>query len=58
MQQKKVDWSMEVRKFERKCACRLISNRRVKAYRIPGTPEAGRHAMLCAQRARSTGGAA
>jgi len=56
MQQKKIDWSLEVRKFERKCACRWVGNRRVKAYRIAGTPEAGRHAMLCAQRAR--GGAA
>jgi hypothetical protein len=60
MTQKKIDWSLEVRKFERKCACRLVNNRRVKAYRVAGTPQAGYHAMLCAYRARqqATGGAA
>jgi hypothetical protein len=60
MQQKKIDWSLEVRKFERKCACHWVGNRRVKAYRIYGTAEAAHHSMLCANRRReqSTGGAA
>ena len=57
--QQKIDWSRELRKYERKCACRWIGNRRIKAYRISGTPEASHHSMLCAHRARqhATGGA-
>jgi len=60
MTQKTIDWSLEVRKFERKCSCRWVGNRRVKAYRISGTQEAAHHSMLCAYRRReqSTGGAA
>jgi len=32
--------------FEQNCRCDVFNGRRQKAYRIPGTRESGRHAML------------
>lgn len=60
MQPKKTDYALAVRRFERTCGCVWVGNRRVKAYRVAGTPQAGYYAMLCAYRARqhATGGAA
>ena len=35
-----------IAKFERNCRCVQFEGRRRKAYAVPGTQEAGRHAML------------
>lgn len=38
--------STGIAKFERECRCTFEGSVWKKAYRVPGTPEAGRYAML------------
>lgn len=33
-------------KFERECRCTMFGSRKMKAYRVPGTSEAGQYNML------------
>lgn len=37
---------VKIAKFERRCRCTTEGNRTKKAYKVPGTAEAGQHAML------------
>ena len=41
--------------FERRCRCTREFGRRKKAYRVPGTPEHGRHRMLLEMTQREYG---